>query len=122
MEKYRPLPLRNINTFNLMLGNINTAPATIGSLANLADSLPADSIWAAAGLGSFQLPMNTAAIIADAHVRVGIEDSVYFDYEKKIPASNMDLVKRVIRLADEMQRRLATPLEARKMNGINSFV
>ncbi|HOU91117.1 MAG TPA: 3-keto-5-aminohexanoate cleavage protein, partial [Polyangiaceae bacterium] len=106
--------------FNLLFGNINTAPATLASLAQLVQSLPADSTWAAAGLGQFQLPINTAAIVAGGHVRVGIEDSLYFDYDKTISATNEDLVRRIVRIASELRRPVATAAEARALVGLDA--
>jgi 3-keto-5-aminohexanoate cleavage enzyme len=106
--------------FNILLGNINTAPATIANLASLAGSLPENSVWAAAGLGQFQLPVNAAAIVAGGHVRTGIEDSIFYDYLREIPATNESLTKRVVRLAGEMQRPVATPEETRTMMGIET--
>ena len=107
--------------FNIILGNINTAPATIGSLSSLVEALPDNSTWAAAGLGHFQLPMNTAAMIAGGHVRVGIEDSIYYDYDREILASNERLVERIVRIADELQRPLASPHEVRGILGIEQM-
>ena len=104
--------------FNILFGNINTVPATIGNLAVMTESLPENSLWAAAGLGQFQLPMNVAAIVAGGHVRVGIEDSLYFDYCKEVLATNENLVKRIARIAEEMQRPLATTKETRRMMGL----
>lgn len=106
--------------FNLLFGNINTAPATITSLALMTQALPDNSAWAGTGLGQFQLPMNTAAIVAGGHVRVGIEDAIYYDYCKEIPATNEMLVRRVARIADEMQRPLATPKETRQLIGLDN--
>jgi len=106
--------------FNLLFGNINTAPATLASLAELVQSLPGNSTWAAAGLGQFQLPINTAAIVAGGHVRVGIEDSLYFDYDKTISATNEDLVRRIVRIASELQRPVATAAEARALVGLDA--
>jgi len=108
--------------FNILLGNINTAPATIGDLAHLSNSLPKDSIWAGAGLGGFQLPMNTASIIAGGHVRVGLEDSIYYDYKQNVLATNTDLVNRIVRIAKELQREIATGDETRNMLGISKGV
>jgi len=105
--------------FNLLFGNINTAPATILNLAAMAESLPGNSIWAGGGFGQFQLPMNTASIVAGGHVRVGIEDALYFDYERKVPASNENLVRRIARIAEEIQRPLATVQQTREMMGLN---
>lgn len=104
--------------FNLLLGNLNTAPATLGNLATLVAALPADSLWGAAGLGQFQLPMNAAAIIAGGHVRVGIEDSIHYDHAHTQLATNRELVERVVRLAGELQRPIATSVEARAMCGL----
>jgi len=101
--------------FNILLGNINTAPATIKELSHLVDILPADSIWAATGLGTFQLPMNTAAILAGGHVRVGLEDSIYYDYHKNILATNVSLIERIKRIAKELQRNIATAKETREL-------
>lgn len=104
--------------FNILLGNLNTASATIGTLSAISEALPADSVWAGAGLGGFQLPMNVAAITAGGHVRVGIEDSIYYDYDRNTLATNRSLVERIGRIAQEMQRPLATPQETREMLGL----
>lgn len=104
--------------FNLLLGNLNTAPATIGNLATLASALPADSIWAGAGLGAFQLPMNVAAIVAGGHVRVGLEDSIHYDYAREKLATNRQLIERVVRVAEELQRPIASALQTRDMLGL----
>jgi uncharacterized protein (DUF849 family) len=104
--------------FNIMLGNLNTAPATLNSLAHMVANLPDNSIWGAAGLGQFQLPMNTTALAAGGHVRVGIEDAVYYDYQRQQPATNLQLVKRVLRIAEELQRPVASAEQARRMCGI----
>lgn len=101
--------------FNLLLGNINTAPATIGDLSHIINALPDNSLWAAAGLGGFQLPMNTTAMAAGGHVRVGLEDSIYYDYYRKKLATNVELVERTVRIAKELQREIATPAQVRSM-------
>ncbi|MBK1726201.1 GNAT family N-acetyltransferase [Halorhodospira neutriphila] len=104
--------------FNLLLGNLNTAPATLTNLATLSGALPDDSAWAAAGLGQFQLPMNMAAIVAGGHVRVGLEDTIHYDYGKRHLATNRALVDRVGRVASEIQRPLAEPSETRQILGL----
>ena len=106
------------NYFNILLGNLNTAPANIETLANMYNSLPQNSIWSATGLGKFQLGMNTASIISGGHVRVGIEDSIYYDYEQTKLASNEDLVKRIVRISNELQRPIATSSQARDIIGL----
>lgn len=105
--------------FNLLLGNLGTVPATIGQLQNLVDALPAKSYWAAAGIGRFQLPMNVAALVAGGGVRIGLEDNLHYDLARTRLASNEDLVKRIVRIAHECERELATPAQARAMLGLD---
>ena len=105
---------------NLLLGSLGTIPATAGDLAYLIGGLPEGTIWAAAGIGRFQLRMNALAIAIGGHVRTGLEDSPYYDWRTRAPASNEQLVARVRRLAGTMQREIATPAEARRMLGLPS--
>ena len=103
---------------NILLGNLNTAPANISSLAAITSELPSNTQWGATGLGQFQLPINTAAIVAGGHVRVGLEDSIYYDYEKSVLASNINLVERVVRISNELMRPIATPNQTRQLLGL----
>ena len=104
--------------FNFMLGSLGQIPATIGNLSTMIKSLPENSIWAAAGLGNFQLPMNVAALVAGGGVRVGIEDNYYYDYGRKKLASNLDLVQRISSIAESLERKIATPAETRQLLGL----
>jgi len=83
-------------------------------------SLPPDSTWAATRLGQFQLPINAAAIVAGGHVRVGIEDPLFFHYDKTIPATNENLVWTIVRIATEPQRPLTTATEARALVALDA--
>ncbi|MBN2825320.1 MAG: GNAT family N-acetyltransferase [Campylobacterales bacterium] len=104
--------------FNILLGNLNSAAATIKDLSHIYTSLPNNSIWAAAGLGEFQLPMNIASIVAGGHVRVGLEDNIYYNQKENILTTNEELVKRIVRIAQELQREIATPNKTRKQLGL----
>jgi 3-keto-5-aminohexanoate cleavage enzyme len=55
--------------------------------------------------------MAALAIVMGGHVRVGLEDNLY--YRKGELATNERLVARVARLAEELSRPVATPDEAR---------
>ena len=104
--------------FNLLLGSLGSIPAEMRDLTYLVDSLPADSTWSATGIGRFQTQINAAAIIMGGHVRVGIEDSIYYGYEDKKLATNTQLVKRIVRLAKLLGRSIASPIEAREILGL----
>lgn len=104
--------------FNLLLGSINSIPAEINDLSYLVSKLPKNSVWAAAGIGQFQLPINMAAVVMGGNVRVGLEDSIHYDYAKKRLATNLELVQRIARIAKEINRSIATPEEAHLMVGL----
>jgi uncharacterized protein (DUF849 family) len=112
--------LREPFYFNLLLGSLGTLSATPFHLASLVMSLPSGATWAAAGIGRFQFPMNSLAIVTGGHVRVGLEDNLFLDAEKKRPATNRSLVDRIVRLAEAAERPIATPLEARTMIGLGA--
>ena len=59
------------------------------------------------------------AIAAGGHVRVGLEDNIWWDRARTTlgHATSM-LVKRVARLAEELERPLATPAEVRRRLGL----
>ena len=59
-------------------------------------------------------------MLMGGHVRVGIEDSIYYNYKKKELATNENLAKRIVRIAEEIGRDIATPTEARKILGIGN--
>jgi 3-keto-5-aminohexanoate cleavage enzyme len=105
--------------FCLLLGSLGSIPASISDLAYLVSSLPPGSIWSATGIGRFQIQINTAAILMGGHVRVGIEDSIFYNYPTKELATNKRLVERIVRISRELNREIATPSEARKMLGLS---
>ena len=103
---------------NLLLGSLGTIPAAARDLSYLVSVLPPDTIWAAAGIGRYQLKVNAMAIAMGGHVRTGLEDNPYYDWRSRTPASNLQLVTRVAQLAHTMQREVATPAEVRAMLGL----
>lgn len=100
-----------------VLGVPGALAGEIDSLVFLINQLPPQSTWAVAGIGRYELPLAVHAIMMGGHVRVGLEDNIY--YAKGQPAkSNAELVERIVRIAKEVGREVATPQEARKMLGV----
>ena len=58
--------------------------------------------------------MAAAGIAMGGNVRVGFEDNVYLGKGQKA-GSNGELVAKVVRLAKELGREIATPAEAREI-------
>lgn len=105
--------------FQFVLGVPGGLPASPKNLLFLVESIPSGSTWSVIGVGKGHLPMAVMGIIMGGHVRVGMEDNVY--YEKGVLArSNAQFVDRVVRLARMLGREVATPEEARKILGLKS--
>jgi 3-keto-5-aminohexanoate cleavage enzyme len=100
--------------FQFVLGTKGGMPATPKSLLYLEEIIPRGSTWSVIGVGANQLPMAMMGMMMDGHIRVGLEDNIY--YSKGILAeSNAQMVERVVRIAKEFGREVATPSEARKI-------
>ena len=65
---------------NVLLGNLGTSPATPGSLGGFLALMPESWTWAVAGLGRYQLGANMLGIASGGHVRVGLEDNIWWDH------------------------------------------
>ncbi|MDD5712745.1 MAG: 3-keto-5-aminohexanoate cleavage protein [Smithellaceae bacterium] len=89
-------------------------PANVISLIN---ELPPHSMFSLIGVGPFQLPMNVLGIILGGHVRVGMEDNIYYRKREQVE-NNAQLVSRVKRIAHELNRDVATVSQARQMLGL----
>ena len=99
--------------FDFVLGAPGSMPGTIKNLLFLAESVPGGSTWSVAGIGKAEMPLSTAAIAMGGHVRVGLEDNLFLPDGSL--ASNPMLVEKIVRIAKEMGREIATPGEARSM-------
>jgi 3-keto-5-aminohexanoate cleavage enzyme len=105
-------PLR----FQLVLG-AEGAPATIEQALYMRSLVPPDAIWSLCAHGGAQLRLNVLCLIADGHIRTGLADNIWL--VEDVPATNGELVERVVRIVDELDRPLATPEEAREILRLN---
>lgn len=103
--------------FNFVLGLKGALPATVKNLVFLTELIPRGSTWSVTGVGRAQLTMAFHAIAMGGHVRVGLEDNIY--YAKGVLATNAALAARVARLAAEFGREVASPDEARGILGLS---
>jgi 3-keto-5-aminohexanoate cleavage enzyme len=104
--------LRDPLHFQFVLGLKGGAPATAAHVVFLRSLLPPDATWGLCGLGRHQLPMNLLSLATDGHARTGLEDNVYYSHGV-LAESNTQLVDRVVRLAQEVGRPVASPADAR---------
>jgi 3-keto-5-aminohexanoate cleavage enzyme len=81
--------------------------------------LPEGVHWGVAGIGRYQLPLAVHAVMMGGHVRVGLEDNIFY-HKGVLAKSNAELVARVARIAAEVGRPVATPEQARKILGVQA--
>lgn len=103
--------------FDFVLGVPGAMSGNIEDLVFLVNKLPKGCTWSVAGIGKYELPLAVHAILMGGHVRVGFEDNIYYK-KGELATSNAQLVERIVRIAKEVGREIATPDEARKMLGI----
>ncbi|KAF2955476.1 3-keto-5-aminohexanoate cleavage protein [Marinitoga sp. 38H-ov] len=103
--------------FDFVMGVPGAIPGEIDDLVYLVNRIPQGSTWTVAGIGRYELPLAVHAILMGGHVRVGFEDNIYYR-KGELAKSNAQLVERIVRLAKELGREVATPDEARKILNI----
>ncbi|MFG1618456.1 BKACE family enzyme [Nonomuraea wenchangensis] len=94
-------------------------PYTPKILQLLVEHLPEGTIWGVSGIGPTQLPATTHGLLLGGHMRVGLEDNLY--YARGVPATNVRLVERAVRIIKELGHELATPAEARELLGLKQL-
>jgi uncharacterized protein (DUF849 family) len=105
---------------NILLGSLGTLAATPRNLTTMVAALPAGTTWSAAGIGRFQFYVNGMAIAMGGHVRVGLEDNLWFDDARTRHATNAGLVERLVQVARALGREIASPEQARRIIGLRS--
>lgn len=103
---------------NLIFGRGTFSMPSPRNLLNLIDNLPESAEFNVLATGKHQLPLTTMAVLLGGHVRVGMEDNLYFDRGQ--PAeSNAQLVERSADIIGQLGREIATPTEAREILGMS---
>lgn len=103
--------------FDFVMGVNGGITGDLRDFVFLRESIPHDATYTVAGVGRFEFPLAMAAIIDGGHVRVGLEDNVYLS-KGVLAKSNGDLVAKVVRMAKELGREIATPADARRILGL----
>ena len=88
------------------------APDDIGTLMSMVHNLPEGWTFSAFSLGRNQLPYVALALLAGGNIRVGLEDNLWLD--RGVLATNADLVKRAVGVAENMGVRILGPEAVRE--------
>lgn len=100
-----------------VMGVQTSSFATPEHVLHLLRDLPDRTVWLCSGIGPYQWPMVTLAILMGGHARVGLEDNLYLARGRKL-RDNAEAVERVARIAAELNREVATPAQVRKLLGL----
>jgi 3-keto-5-aminohexanoate cleavage enzyme len=106
--------------FDFVMGVPGALGADPAHLIHMIRALPAGSTWSVAGIGRHQLTLGVIALAIGGNVRVGFEDNIYYR-KGQLAHSNAELVSRVVRIAQEIDRPVATPTQAREILQLNRY-
>jgi 3-keto-5-aminohexanoate cleavage enzyme len=106
-------------TFVLGMHRVNNQASRYSPkhLMHLVDLLPADSMFSVMGIGRTEFEATTLSLLLGGNARVGFEDNIYIE-KGKLAESNAQSVAKIVRIAKELGREIASPREARQMLGI----
>jgi 3-keto-5-aminohexanoate cleavage enzyme len=107
--------------FQFVLGVAGGMPATIDNLLYLKNLLPKNATWSAFGIGKMNLPIMLATIALGGHIRVGMEDNLYYS-KGRLATSNVEFVERAKRIINEADKEVATPDEARRILSLHQHL
>lgn len=102
-----------------VMGAQTASYPTPENVIQLLKELPRETVWLCSGIGPFQLPITTFACLMGGHIRVGLEDNLYYDRGRKFK-NNAQAVERAVRIAHELNREVASPAVARKLLGLSA--
>jgi len=98
-------------------GGMNGTPKNVLYMMHHLKELIPSATWAVAGIGRFHIPASLTAMVNGGHIRVGFEDNIFY-HKGVIAESNAQLVARMARIAAEIGRPLATPVQTRSLLGL----
>jgi uncharacterized protein (DUF849 family) len=101
----------------LCLGVPWGAPATAEAMLAMRRMVPNGGNWSAFGIGRQQFMMAAQAVVLGGHVRVGLEDNLYYA-RGQLSEGNAPLVARAARIVAELGEEVASPEQARNIIGI----
>ena len=103
--------------FQLCLGIPWGIEATTENIVYMRNNLPGGSLWYAFGIGAQHFQMAAVSMINGGHARVGFEDNLYIK-KNVLATSNAQMVRKVVEIANLMDREVATAKEARQILGL----
>jgi 3-keto-5-aminohexanoate cleavage enzyme len=105
--------------FSFVLGVLGGMPSTIDNLVFLKNQIPGNATWSVCCVGLPIFVLAPLAIGLGGNVRVGLEDCVHIS-RGVLADSSAQMVAKIVRMAEEMGREVATPVEAKRILGLTN--
>lgn len=103
--------------YQFVLGAAGGMSGTVENLVYLKNLIPEGSTWSALGIGKAHVPIMMAVIALGGHLRVGMEDNVYYG-PGELAKSNAQLVERAAAFVKLAGNDVASPDDAREILGV----
>jgi uncharacterized protein (DUF849 family) len=100
--------------FQLCLGIPWGIEATTENMVYMRNNLPGETLWYAFAIGAQHFQMAAASMTNGGHARVGFEDNLYIQ-KNVLAKTNAEMVRKVVEIANLMDREVATAKEARQI-------
>lgn len=98
---------------NVILGNVYNTQSDISSISSIVNNLPKNSMTCLGGIGKDQLKCNIMGLLYFDGIRIGLEDNLY--YRDKEKTTNINLLKRIRKIMDEMGLGVISPLNFKNL-------
>ena len=98
---------------NFILGNIYNGQCELSNLSSIKSNLLKNSLTCLGGIGNQQLISNIYGLLEFDGVRIGLEDNLY--YKEKEKTTNIELLKRIHRIMNELDMSVYQPNELKQL-------
>jgi len=98
---------------NFILGNIYNGQCELNNLSSIKSNLPKNSLTCLGGIGNQQLISNIYGLLEFDGIRIGLEDNLY--YKEKEKTTNIELLKRIHRIMNELDMSVYQPNELKQL-------
>ena len=105
---------------NFILGNIYNGQCELSNLSSIKSNLPKNSLTCLGGIGNQQLISNIYGLLEFDGVRIGLEDNLY--YKEKEKTTNIELLKRIHRIMNELDMSVYQPNELKQLGYGNKII
>jgi 3-keto-5-aminohexanoate cleavage enzyme len=104
---------------NMCMGIHSAIPATIPNLYSMLELMPEDATWLVSVGGRNWLPMLSTVIALGGHVRVGMEDNVfYYPHSDEVIDNGATPVKKMVQISEALGRPIATIEQTKQLLGL----